>query len=99
MEGCHRNFYKSEVDERLRHLHQVRWSGARTTLASVDHSMIRKLTENKFKPGVPKPELVEDWDQVANAELDDENTNYPEDFGDKTHSEPRERWLPAAVGA
>merc|ERR1719319_838667 len=25
--------------------------------------MIRKLTENKFKPGVPKPELVEDWDQ------------------------------------
>ena len=23
----------------------------------------RKLTENKFKPGSPKPELGEDWDQ------------------------------------
>jgi hypothetical protein len=23
----------------------------------------RKLTENKFKPGAPKPELGEDWDQ------------------------------------
>ena len=23
----------------------------------------RKLTENKWKSGVPKPELVEDWDQ------------------------------------
>ena len=23
----------------------------------------RKLTENKFKPGTPKPELGEDWDQ------------------------------------
>ena len=24
----------------------------------------RKLTENKFKPEVARPELVEDWDQV-----------------------------------
>ena len=27
-------------------------------------SFFRKLTENKFKPGLAKPELVEDWDQV-----------------------------------
>ena len=26
----------------------------------------RKLTENKFKPGDARPELVEDWDQVEN---------------------------------
>ena len=26
-------------------------------------SIVRKLTENKWKPGTAKPELVEDWDQ------------------------------------
>ena len=26
-------------------------------------SFSRKLTENKWKPGCPKPELGEDWDQ------------------------------------
>ena len=26
-------------------------------------SSSRKLTENKWKPGCPKPELGEDWDQ------------------------------------
>ena len=26
-------------------------------------SFIRKLTENKWKPGCAKPELGEDWDQ------------------------------------
>ena len=25
--------------------------------------ILRKLTENKWKPGCPKPELGEDWDQ------------------------------------
>ena len=99
VEDCHRDLYKGEVDERLRHLYQVGPSHAMTTLGSVDHSMTRKLTENKFKPGVAKPELAEDWDQVGDAELDGGNAIYPEGFGDKTHSEPRERWLPATARA
>ena len=37
----------------------------------------RKLTENKFKPGVARPELVEDWDQVKFQQLQmfPKNTN------------------------
>ena len=37
----------------------------------------RKLTENKFKPGVARPELVEDWDQVKfqQLQMSPKNTN------------------------
>ena len=37
----------------------------------------RKLTENKFKPGEAKPELLEDWDQrlvVTTLIVDEEGT-------------------------
>ena len=49
----------------------------------------RKLTENKFKPEVPRPELVEDWDQVNSNLQRSKVLRFPDPLGTYVQRLPR----------